>query len=107
MKKRTLKTIITLVSLLFLNIEAAQAGLIHKFKTYLGREFSGYQLFYIVGATFAVAALAYIIYAPAFKEDKTKTFRERLKDDFHSQKARVKKISGFLNNKSVVERSQF
>ncbi|MBX3164941.1 MAG: hypothetical protein KF900_10720 [Bacteroidetes bacterium] len=107
MKKRTLKTIIILVSLLFLNIEAAQAGLIHKFKVYIGQEFSGQLLFYTLGITFTIASLGYIMYAPAFKEEKAKTFRERLKNDFQSQKERVRKISQILTNAPVAEQSQF
>lgn len=107
MKKRTLKTIIILVSLLFLNIEAAQAGLVHKFRAYIVQEFPGNLFIYILGATFTVAALSYIIYVPAFKEEKTKNLKEKLARDFQSQKECVKKISAILNHSSIPEQAQF
>src|SRR5687767_1720255 len=64
MNKRVLKVILVLVSMLFLNIEAAQAGLVSKLKLYIQSEFPPQQLALILMAFFTVAIFSYIIFTP-------------------------------------------
>lgn len=64
MSNRTFKTILLLVGLLFINIEAAQAGLIHKLKSYILHEFTDFQLFYISAAVLSVGFLIYVVATP-------------------------------------------
>jgi len=107
MKRGTIKIIFILISLLFLNIEAAQAGLVHKFKVYVVKEFSAWELFYTFGAIFTISALTYIIHKPAFKEEKTKIGKEKPVQGFQERKTQVKKISNILSNTLTVEQAQF
>lgn len=106
MKRGTIKIIFILIGLLFLNIEAAQAGFVHKFKVYIGREFSGWELFYTLGAVLMISSLIYIIYKPAFKDEKAKAGRGRLLQGFKKRKTHVKKISSILNT-PFVKQAQF
>ena len=64
MNKRVLKVILVLVSMLFLNIEAAQAGLVNKLKLYIQAEFPPHQLALILFIIFTVSAFCYIIFTP-------------------------------------------
>jgi len=97
MKNRTFKVIVILVGLLFLNIEAAHAGLIQKFKVYIGHEFPGFQLAYIVGATLSIGLLTYIILTPAFKEKGKFAGNGYISNEsFQNKRDRVKKISEIL-----------
>lgn len=97
MKNRTLKVIIILVGSLFLNIEAAHAGLVHKFKVYIHQEFPGYQFVYILGALVALAFFLYIVFTPAFK-DKGRFAGSGYypQPTYHSKRLRVKKIADIL-----------
>ena len=97
MKNRTFKVIVILVGLLFLNIEAAHAGLIQKFKVYIGHEFPGFQLIYIVAATLSLGLLTYIILTPAFKEKgKFAGNRYISQETYQNKRDRVKKIAEIL-----------
>lgn len=99
MKNKTVKVIVILVGLLFINIEAAHAGLIQKFKIYIGHGFPGYSLIYIVCATLSVALLSYIILAPAFKEKgKFAGNSYYSQQTYQNKKNRVKKISEILKS---------
>ena len=107
MNKRTLKVIIILVGLLFLNIEAAQAGLIHKFKVYIGLGLQGYELFYATGIVFVLAVLSYIICVPGIKQRNTKTITGNISQRLQAKKTRIKKISAILNNLAAAKQPQF
>jgi hypothetical protein len=64
MPKGTIKTILILVSLLFLNIEAAHAGLVGKLKLYIHHEFSDLQLFYSLLFLTFFGFMAYVVFTP-------------------------------------------
>ena len=64
MKRSTIKTIIILVALLFINIEAANAGLISKLKLYIHHEFSMTELFYYSLGLITLSFVSYVIAAP-------------------------------------------
>lgn len=64
MNRATLRTIIILVSLLFLDIEAAHAGLIQKFRVFILQEFPGYQWLYLSIALLSAGFLAYVVFTP-------------------------------------------
>jgi hypothetical protein len=108
MKNRTFKVIVILVGSLFLNIEAAHAGLIQKFKMYIGHEFPGFQLILVLGALMTLGFLTYVIFTPAFKEN-----GRYVHGSYYSQEAygarrlRVKKISEILRESSSVNQSHY
>jgi hypothetical protein len=104
MNNRTIRVIIFLVSLLFLNIEAAQAGLIHKLKIYIRHEFTEWQLIYILGGMGLFGILSYIIFTPVligsekwawYKYFTFNPVRPKYQDKRHV----VKKIAGILTQK--------
>src|SRR5689334_19047149 len=101
MGSRTLKVIIILVALLFLNIEAAHAGLIHKFKIYIRHEFSGQQIFYVLASVIVIGFLTYVIFAP-LPIGKERWYWLKYysytpaRHDYQSKRDMVKKISGIL-----------
>lgn len=97
MKNRTFRTIVILISLLFINIEAAHAGLVQKFKLYIGHEFPGLQFIYIVGAALTIVFLLYIIFAPAFKEGvKIAGNSYYMHNTYQNKRNNIKKISDIL-----------
>jgi hypothetical protein len=103
MKKGTLKTIIILVVLLFINIEAAHAGLIQKFKIYIRHEFSDYQLLYFAAGFLFLGFLSYIIFTPVFIGKEKWAWLSYYsytpnRHDYQSKRVMVKKISGILKN---------
>jgi hypothetical protein len=103
MKKGTFKIIIILVSLLFINIEAAQAGLINKFKIYIRHEFSDYQLFYLVFGFTIFGLLSYIIFTPVLIGKEKWAWLSYYsynpnRHAYQSKRVMVKKISGILKN---------
>ena len=64
MKNRIVRIIIILVASLFLNIEAANAGLTHKLNLYIRHGLSDPQWFLMVFGLCAFAFLAYVVAAP-------------------------------------------
>ena len=105
MNSRTIRVIILLVSLLFLNIEAAQAGLVHKLKLYIRQELSQWELIYILSGMLLFGLLSYIIFTPVligsekwawYKYFTFNPVRQKYQDKRHM----VKKISGILSQKS-------
>jgi len=110
MKKGTLKTIIILVCLLFINIEAAQAGLVSKFKIYIRHEFPDYQLVYFVSVILFLSFLSYIVFTPVNigKEKwawlKYYTYNPN-RHDYQSKREMVQKISGILKNSDFSDRA--
>jgi len=103
MKKGTLKFIIILVSLLFVNIEAAQAGLIHKVKIYIRHEFSDYQLMYFICSMLFLGLLSYIIFTPVLIGKQKWAWLSYYsytpnRHDYQSKRDMIKKISTILKN---------
>lgn len=104
MKNRTVRVIIILVGLLILNIEAAHAGITHKFRILISSELNNFQLFYVFGGGLTLGLLSYIIFTPAFKEgSKTATAASTYLQTFNRQtyqnkRIRVKKIRSILKN---------
>jgi len=102
MKNRTFKVIVILVGLLFLNIEAAHAGLVQKFKLYIGHEFPGYQPVYIIASILSVSLLSYIILTPMpFKETGKLGGGYYPQQTFQNKRSRVKKISAILKEQNL------
>jgi len=64
MSKSTLRFTILLVFSLFLNIEAAQAGLINRIRIYVLREFPDYQFPWLFSGLALTVLLLYILLAP-------------------------------------------
>lgn len=103
MKNRTVRVIIILVGLLILNIEAAHAGITHKFKVLIANEFNGIQLFYVLGGVLMMGVLSYIILTPAFKESgktiaEANFFQIYNRQNYQDKKIRVRKIRNILKN---------
>jgi hypothetical protein len=105
MNNRTFKVIVILVGLLFLNIEAAQAGLIHKFKAIIMHELSDYQLIYISMGFAACGFLLYVMLTPVSIGNQKSVWLDYFpnnpnKSQFQNKKDLVKRISVILNNPS-------
>jgi hypothetical protein len=103
MKKGTFRIIVILVSLLFVNIEAAQAGLIHKVRIYIRHEFSDYQLFYFLSALLFFGFLSYIIFTPVLIGKQKWAWLSYYsytpgRHDYQSKRDVVKKISTILKS---------
>jgi hypothetical protein len=103
MKNKTLRVIIILVGLLVLNIEAAQAGITHKFKALIAHELSDFQLMYVGGGLLVIAFFGYVIFTPAFKEQGRSSLAATYLETYTRQRYRVRrdrirKISEILNN---------
>jgi hypothetical protein len=106
MKNGTFRIIIILVSLLFLNIEAAQAGLVHKFKLYIRHEFSDFQLIYSIGGLLIFGFLSYVIFTPVpIGKEKWAFFNYYYygagRHDYQNKRVMVKKIERILKNGGV------
>jgi len=100
MKNRTIRVIVILVGLLFLNIEAAHAGLIQKFKMYIGHEFPGFQLLYIIVAVLSLGLLSYIILTPMPVKESSRLVGNGYypQESYQDKRSRVKKISQILKD---------
>ncbi len=102
MKNKTFKISIFLICLLFINIEAAQAGLIQKFKIQVLNDFSEYQLFYLIGSTVVFIFFIYVVFTPIsigkdkFIWYKLDTFALN-RHNYQSKRIVIKKISTILN----------
>ncbi len=103
MEKKTFKVIVILVGLLFLNIEAAHAGLVHKFKLFIRTEFSDFQLLYVVGALVIFAFLIYIVFSPVrIGQEKWSWINyytyNPSRQNYHNKRLIVSRISDILKN---------
>lgn len=103
MKSRTLKTIIILVSLLFINIEAAQAGLLHKFKAYIRTELTDFQLVYILLGLLALSFIGYVIFTPVLIGKEKWAFLSYYSynpamNRYQNKRLTVRKIASILKN---------
>lgn len=101
MYKKTYKFILVLVALLFANIEAAHAGLVHKLKLYIHHEFSDWQFLLILIGFISFGLLTYIIATPV-SIGKQKliwlTSFSYSRDSFESKRKFVAKTGNILNN---------
>lgn len=103
MSSKTFKVIALFVSLLFINIEAAQAGLIHKFKLIILHEFPDYQLVYLSITAFFVGFILYVMFAPVHIGNQKSVWLDYFPNksnlnDYQNKRALVKKISSILNS---------
>lgn len=64
MSKATVKLISLMLSLLFINIEAAQAGLIRRFRVFLHAEFPDSHFGVWILTAFLFTFLAYVVFSP-------------------------------------------
>ena len=110
MSNRTFKVIVFLVILLFINIEAAQAGLVHRLKLFIQNEFSDFQLFYISGGTLVVAVLLCIIAMPVHIGKEKRIWFTDIDvsgaHDYRSRRMAVKRISNILTSPSTAARAE-
>jgi len=112
MKNRTLRVIIILVGLLVVNIEAAHAGISHKFKLLVSNKFSDLQLAYLSFGLLSIAGLSYVIFAPAIKHKGILTngndyFKFHIFNRYQRKKERVKKITQILKNGENGEKAHY
>ena len=103
MKNGTLRIIIILVSLLFLNIEAAQAGLVQKIRVFIRHEFPDHQFMYIALGLVVLSFLSYVLFAPVLIGKEKWAWLNYSSDniprhDYQSKRASIKKISNILSN---------
>jgi hypothetical protein len=111
MKNKTVRVIIILVGLLVLNIEAAQAGITHKFKVLIGNELSNFQLFYVTGGVLTLSLLSYIIFAPALKGKQSSIgnynhFADYSTNNYQNKRVRIRRIAEILKNPESVNQPQ-
>ncbi len=105
MKNQTLRIIIVLVASLFLNIEAANAGLTHKINLYIRHGLSDPQWYLMVFGIFAFAFLAYVVAAPvAIGKQKSPWLNyysyQPGKNSYQSKRNMVKKIATILQEET-------
>ncbi len=105
MKKSTVKTIIILVGLLFINIEAAQAGLVTKLKLYIRHEFSSFEFYYYAVILIAMGFLTYVIVTPVVIGKQKSVWLNYYsystgRYNYQNKRNAVKRISQILNNNS-------
>ncbi len=111
MKNTTLRLIIILVGLLFLNIEAAHAGLVHKLKIYISHELSPLQVYYICGSLLLFGFLAYVVFSPILIGNQKWAWHNYFsfnpeRQSYQNKRDMVKKISGILSQKENAETFQ-
>ena len=75
MSKTTVRTIVILVSLLFLNIEAAQAGLLTKLRLLIRAEIPESSLAVLCLAIASAVFLVYVIFSPVPINGRHRSFR--------------------------------
>ncbi|MBL7931420.1 MAG: hypothetical protein JNL60_05945 [Bacteroidia bacterium] len=103
MKNKTFRSIIILVALLFINIEAAQAGLILRFKAYIRNELSDFQIVYALLALLALSFISYVIFTPVLIGKEKWGFLTYYSYNpttrsYQNKRMLVRKISGILKN---------
>ena len=108
MKNSTLRIIVLLVGLLFLNIEAAHAGLVHKLKIYIISEFGDTRFLYLLGLVLVAGLLCYVIFAPVLiGKERWDVFRyytfDPTKNSYQRKRSMVRNIAATLNNKESVK----
>ncbi|HOZ86787.1 MAG TPA: hypothetical protein PL029_03465 [Bacteroidia bacterium] len=108
MKNKTVRVIVILVGLLVLNIEAAHAGITHKFKVFINHELSDFQLMYVSFGLLSLSVLGYIIFMPAFKDKGNFAggaayFQNYTTHTYQHKRKRIKKIAQILKNAELSE----
>lgn len=101
MTKKSIKTILFLPAMLFANIEAAHAGLVHKLKLYIHNEFETWQFLLIIGLLLFTSLLTYIIITPVVIGKQKLIFLGSFthqKDSFQSKRKFVSKTGQILSN---------
>lgn len=103
MTKGTLRFIIILMAMLFLNIEAAQAGLISRFRVFILREFPDQQFPWLLTLVVLAGFILYILFAPVpiGKEKRVWLNYEPFQSKKHSydkKRASVSHISNVLQS---------
>jgi hypothetical protein len=103
MKNKTVRVIAILVGLLVLNIEAAHAGITHKFRVLIASELSNFQLLYMGGGLLTLAFFSYVIFTPAFKENgkaplSNSYFDNYARRNYRQRRAQIRKISEILRD---------
>jgi len=105
MSKRLIRFIAILVSLLFINIEAAQAGLVHRLRLYIKAEMSSEELFFSSLAFLLGTFVLYVIFTPLRINNQrlgwytyfTFTTRETVRE----RRTLIKRINGLLRDQEV------
>lgn len=108
MKNKTVRVIVILVGLLVLNIEAAHAGITHKFKLFINNELSDFQIVYISFGLLSLSLLGYIIFMPAFRNrgnipGSATYFQNHSLHTYQRKRKRIKKIDQILKNAEIGE----
>jgi hypothetical protein len=109
MSSRTFKVIVLLVGLLFINIEAANAGLVQKITLYIRHEFSNTQLIYFISIFMIVGFLTYVLFTPVSIGKEKRGWLNYYSyspggHDYQRKRDVVKKISDILNSKEPADR---
>jgi hypothetical protein len=109
MNNRTFRIIVLLVGLLFINIEAANAGLVQKFRLYIKHEFSDTQLIYLVSIFMILGFLTYVLFTPVSIGKEKRGWLNYYSympnnHDYQRKRDVVKKISNILNSKEPANR---
>lgn len=107
MNKRLLKTILVLVSMLFLNIEAAHAGLVGRLKLYIQSELPTHYLWCVAVATAFMAMLVYVIFTPISINNQKWSWYNYFsfqpgRSSYGTKRLLIKKITKLLAQKSVI-----
>jgi len=101
MTKKSFKIFVLLVAMLFANIEAAHAGLVHKLKLYIHHEFATWQFVLVLAGLMLFSFLAYIIITPVSIGKQKLIFLTSFsftKASFDSKRKFVAKTGNILNN---------
>ena len=103
MKSGTVRFIIILVAMLFLNIEAAQAGLVYKLKLYISHQFPDYDLLFVSGGLFVLGFFSYVLFAPVIIGNEKWAwlnyyYYQPRRNKYSNKRASVRKISNILND---------
>ena len=108
MKNRTFRLIIILIGSLVLNIEAAHAGITHKFKVLIHQELSDFQLIYLSFGFLCSVFFVYVVFMPTIKNrpnSVTNNFdlQDTYPQTFEKRRKRIKKISEILTQVDLSE----
>ncbi len=103
MKNTTLRLIIVLVALLFINIEAAQAGLVHRLRVFVNHEFPHQPIGLYLLTAAIIGFLLYVIFSPIVigREKWTwiKLFRfQPTSRNYRKKRERVSRIAELLQS---------
>ena len=101
MTKSTLRLIIVLMAMLFLNIEAAHAGLISQFRFFLNREFPDQQFPWLLTLLMLAGLFIYGLFAPNPIGKQKRVWLnytpfQSKKQTYDQKRASINRISGIL-----------